>query len=62
MRMRLLMASVVDKVLYALNMKTQERVTNEADARRIAMIGDESSINEQTLAARAFAEEVATRL
>lgn len=62
MRIRLLTLSVVDRVLYALNLKTTASVTAENDARRVAMIGDENSISEQTKRSRAFADEVASRL
>lgn len=62
MRVRLLTLSLVDRVLYALNLKTVAAVTEEADARRVAMIGDDSSIAEQTKRSRAFADEIASRL
>lgn len=62
MRIRLLMASLVDKALYALNMKQAHDVTAEEDAKRTALLGDESSIQEQTHRARVFSEDVASRL
>lgn len=61
MRIRLLTMSIVDRVLYALNLKVAETTTIEADVRRTALLGDEHSISEQTLRSRRFAEEVAVR-
>lgn len=62
MRVRLLTMSLVDRVLYALNLKTTANVTQESDARRVAMIGDDVAISEQTARSRAFADEIASRL
>lgn len=62
MRLRLLTMSLVDKVMYALNMKANNKVTQEADVKRTALLGDDASIHEQTLRTRAFAEEVAAKV
>jgi hypothetical protein len=62
MRIRLLTLGIVDRVLYALNLKTAGNTVVESDARRVAIIGDDAAISAQTQRSRAFAEEVASKL
>ena len=62
MRLRLLTMSLVDRVLYALNLKTAKHGVEERDARRVAILGSDAVIHEQTECSRAFAEEVSARI
>jgi hypothetical protein len=62
MRMRLLMMSLLERVLNALNAKQAEKSTVARDERRTALLGDEKTVHEQTLRTRAFADEIAARM
>ena len=58
MRLQLLTMSLVDRVLYALNLKTAKHGIEERDMHRVALLGNDAAIAEQTRHSRAFAEEV----